>query len=95
MSWGIKPTLLCGHSIGEFVAAHLAGILALEDALHLITMRGKLVSDLPGGSMLSVRTNINDIKDLIPDALSIAAINSDRLIVISGPDADVENFAKH
>jgi acyl transferase domain-containing protein len=94
MSWNIKPTLLCGHSIGEFVAAHLAGIFSLEDALHLITMRGKLVSELPGGSMLSVRSTVDDLKHLIPDALSIAAINSDRLIVISGPDSDIENFAK-
>lgn len=94
MSWGIKPTLLCGHSIGEFVAAHLAGIFSLEDALHLITMRGKLVSELPGGSMLSVRSNIEDLKDLVPEALSIAAINSDKLIVISGPDSDVHEFAQ-
>lgn len=94
MSWGIKPTLLCGHSIGEFVAAHLAGIFSLEDALHLITMRGKLVSDLPGGSMLSIRKNIDEIKDLVPENLSIAAINSDRLIVVSGPDEDVEAFSK-
>jgi amino acid adenylation domain-containing protein len=94
MSWGVKPTVLCGHSIGEFVAAHLAGIFSLEDALHLITMRGKLVSELPGGSMLSVRSTIEEVKNIIPETLSIAAINSDRLIVISGPDSDIENFAK-
>lgn len=94
MSWGIKPTLLCGHSIGEFVAAHLAGVFSLEDALHLITRRGKLVSDLPGGSMLSVRENIEDVKDLVPETLSIAAINSDRLIVVSGPDENIADFAK-
>ena len=94
MSWGIKPTLLCGHSIGEFVAAHLAGILSLEDALHLITVRGKLVSELPGGSMLSVRANLESFKDLLPDALSMAAINSDRLCVVSGPDNDIEDFTK-
>ncbi|MDN3492159.1 polyketide synthase [Winogradskyella bathintestinalis] len=94
MSWGIKPTLLCGHSIGEFVAAHLAGIFSLKDALHLITVRGKLVSELPGGSMLSVRKNVEDIKGLIPDTLSIAAINSDRLTVISGPDTEIDSFSK-
>ncbi|MFT6729234.1 MAG: amino acid adenylation domain-containing protein [Glaciecola sp.] len=94
ISWGIKPTLLCGHSIGEFVAAHLAGIFSLEDALHLITMRGKLVSELPGGSMLSVRASIADLNHLVPKALSIAAINSDKLIVISGPDSDVRDFAQ-
>lgn len=94
MSWGIKPTLLCGHSIGEFVAAHLAGIFTLEDALHLITVRGKLVSQLPGGSMLSVRANVDSVKDLLPNTLSMAAINSDRLCVVSGPDSAIEDFAK-
>ncbi|EDP70119.1 non-ribosomal peptide synthetase [Flavobacteriales bacterium ALC-1] len=94
MSWGIKPTLLCGHSIGEFVAAHLAGILTLKDALHLIAIRGKLVSELPGGSMLSVRASVANLNGSIPDALSIAAINSDRLTVLSGPDIDIGNFSK-
>lgn len=94
ISWGIKPTLLCGHSIGEFVAAHLAGVFSLEDALHLITRRGKLVSDLPGGSMLSIRKNIDEVTDLIPETLSVAAINSDRLIVVSGPDENIADFAK-
>ncbi|WP_405296879.1 amino acid adenylation domain-containing protein [Algibacter sp. Ld11] len=94
MSWGIKPTLLCGHSVGEFVAAHLAGIFTLEDALHLITMRGKLVSELPGGSMLSVRSNIEVVKNIIPETLSVAAINSDHLIVVSGPDSEIESFSK-
>lgn len=94
MSWGIKPTLLCGHSVGEFVAAHLAGIFSLEDALHLITMRGKLVSELPGGSMLSIRSNIDDVRNLIPENLSTAAVNSDHLFVVSGEDDAIKDFAK-
>lgn len=94
MSWGIKPTLVCGHSIGEFVAAHLAGVFTLEDALYLITQRGKLVSNLPSGSMLSIRKNLGEIKHLIPENLSVAAINSDRLVVVSGPDAPITEFAK-
>ncbi|GAL82260.1 malonyl CoA-acyl carrier protein transacylase [Algibacter lectus] len=57
-------------------------------------MRGKLVSELPGGSMLSVRSNIELIKNIIPETLSIAAINSDRLIVVSGPDKEIESFSK-
>ena len=94
LSWGIKPTLLCGHSIGEFVAAHLAGIFSLEDALHLIAIRGKLVSELPEGSMLSISCNLEELKVAIPDNLSIAAINSDRLIVASGENNAVESFQK-
>ncbi|UII76108.1 amino acid adenylation domain-containing protein [Flagellimonas sp. HMM57] len=93
VSWGVKPTVLCGHSIGEFVAAHLAGVFSLEDALRLITIRGKLISGLPGGSMLSVRMDAENITKLLPETLSIAAINSDQLCVVSGPDKIIEQFA--
>ncbi|HTH82805.1 MAG TPA: amino acid adenylation domain-containing protein, partial [Mucilaginibacter sp.] len=55
MSWGITPTMLCGHSIGEYVAAHLAGVFSLEDGLKLISTRGMMVNSLPSGCMLSVR----------------------------------------
>ncbi|WP_282124677.1 polyketide synthase [Algibacter mikhailovii] len=94
LSWGVKPTLLCGHSIGEFVAAHLAGVFSLKDALFLVAVRGKLVSQLPGGSMLSVRTNFTSLSDILPKTLSMAAVNSDQLCVLSGEDKDVEAFAK-
>lgn len=93
MSWGIKPTLLCGHSIGEFVAAHLAGIFTLKDALILVAIRGKLVSELPGGSMLSVRTTYDYLSEILPKTLSIAAVNSDVLCVVSGEDKPVKAFA--
>lgn len=94
ISWGIQPTLLCGHSIGEFVAAHLAGVFTLKDALNLVAVRGKLVSGLPGGSMLSVRTAYDDLSQIMPETLSVAAVNSDLLCVVSGEDAAVEAFAK-
>ena len=94
MRWGIKPTALCGHSIGEFVAAHLAGTLNLQDALHLITIRGKLVSELPEGSMLSVRLAADKLEEILPDSLSLAAINSDLICVVSGPDNDIKGFAE-
>lgn len=94
ISWGIKPTLLCGHSIGEFVAAHLAGVLNLKDALHLIATRGRLVSSLPGGSMLSVRLTEEKLIKILPENLSIAAINSKHLCVVAGKDKAIEDFAK-
>lgn len=94
LSWGIKPTAFCGHSIGEFVAAHLAGIFNLQDALHLIAVRGRLVSELPGGSMLSVRLSEDKLKEILPKTLSIAAINSNVLCVVSGEDDTVKEFAK-
>jgi len=94
LSWSIEPTFVCGHSIGEFVAAQLAGIFTLPDALKLITLRGKLVSELPGGSMLSVRTAADEIFNLLPEGVSMAAINSDNLCVVSGPDKEIEKFAR-
>ena len=94
MDWGIQPTLLCGHSIGEFVAAHLAGIFTLKDALLLVAIRGKLVSDLPGGSMLSVRTTYDNLSKILPEGVSVAAVNSDQLCVVSGEDKPIEAFVK-
>lgn len=93
MSWGIQPTVFCGHSIGEFVGAHLAGIFSLEDALKLITIRGKLVSELPKGSMLSIRLSKKELDQVLPNTLSIAAINSDKLCVVSGLESDIHDFS--
>jgi amino acid adenylation domain-containing protein len=92
ISWGIEPSILCGHSIGEYVAAHLAGVFSLEDGLKLIATRGDLVSNLPGGSMLSVRAPYEIIQKILPAALSVAAVNSPRLCVIAGRDEDIAAF---
>ncbi|MPR35960.1 polyketide synthase [Salmonirosea aquatica] len=94
MSWGIEPTVLCGHSIGEFVAAHLAGVFSLPDALKLIAGRGRMVSELPRGSMLSVRMEANSLQAILPETLSIAAINTTQLCVVAGPDDEVASFAQ-
>ncbi|RAJ22863.1 polyketide synthase [Pedobacter cryoconitis] len=92
MSWGIQPTILCGHSIGEYVAAHLAGVFSLEDGLKLIATRGTMVSGLPQGSMLSVRAAALEIEKFLPETLAIAAINSPKLCVIAGKDEDIDAF---
>ena len=94
LSWGIVPTALSGHSIGEFVAAHLAGVIGLRDVLHLIAIRGRLVSELPGGSMLSVRLTEDKLKNLLPEKLSIAAINSNLMCVVAGEDDRIKEFVK-
>lgn len=94
MSWGLKPSILCGHSIGEFVAAHLAGVFSLPDALTLIATRGRLVSEQPRGRMLSVRLDAQAVRDLLPNTLSIAAINSRALCVVAGPDEHLADFAR-
>lgn len=94
MSWGIEPSVLCGHSIGEFVAAHLAGVFSLPDALRLIAVRGRLVSEQPRGRMLSVRMDAQAVSELLPNTLSIAAINSRNLCVVAGPDEHLADFAR-
>jgi amino acid adenylation domain-containing protein len=94
MSWGIQPTIFCGHSIGEFVGACLAGVYSLEDALHLIAMRGIIVSQLPSGSMLSVRIEEADLLNILPKNLSLAANNSKKLCVVAGRDEDIAMFSK-
>ena len=94
MSWGIKPTFLCGHSIGEFTAAHLAGIFTLKDALHIVAVRGQLISELPGGSMLAVRVPVEKVNELLPTTLSLAAINSKQFCVVSGTKEDIATFNK-
>ncbi len=94
MHYGLMPDLLCGHSIGEIAAAHLAGVFSLDDALTFIANRGILVSELPRGSMLSVRLTHEKLLELLPKGLSIAAINSKHSIVVAGEDDHVADFAR-
>lgn len=88
LSWGIKPDIVIGHSVGEYVAATIAGVFSLEDGLKLIAERGKLMQRLPqNGSMFAVFTDENTVKKFIApyqEKVSIAAINGDNNIVISG-----------
>ncbi|AFZ34701.1 6-deoxyerythronolide-B synthase, 8-amino-7-oxononanoate synthase [Stanieria cyanosphaera PCC 7437] len=88
MSWGIKPTVVMGHSIGEYVAACLAGVFSLEDALKLVAVRGKLMQSLPqNGTMASVLASEAKVIKAIQDyqnEIAIAAINGYQSIVISG-----------
>jgi acyl transferase domain-containing protein/acyl carrier protein len=89
MSWGIKPEAAIGHSIGEYVAATIAGVMSLEDALGLVARRGKLIQQMPTGSMLAVSLSEKEVKELLNDEndeLSLAAINAPNLCVISGSD---------
>ncbi|TFF36330.1 polyketide synthase [Mucilaginibacter psychrotolerans] len=94
MSWGITPAVLTGHSIGEFVAAHFAGIMSLADAVKLISSRAKLVSEAEGGDMLSVRMPEAEVRDILPDGLSIAVLNTKNATVVAGPSAEVAKFAQ-
>ncbi|MDB6121125.1 MAG: amino acid adenylation protein [Pedosphaera sp.] len=92
MSWGIVPQALIGHSIGEYVAACLAGVFSLEDALGLLAARARLMQSLPAGSMLAVRLSAKELEPMLNGKLSLAAINSPSLSVISGPTEVLERF---
>lgn len=94
MHRGLTPKALIGHSVGEFVAACLAGVYSLEDGLKLVTLRGKLMQDMPGGSMMAVRAPLADIKDHLPADIDVAAINSPAMCVLSGPTPAVEALQK-
>ena len=86
-SWGIQPAAAIGHSIGEFVAACLAGVFSLTDGLKLIATRGRMMGDLPAGAMLSVLLPAAEVADYLSAELAIAAINGPSLCVVSGPTA--------
>jgi len=92
LSWGIKPQALLGHSIGEYVAACLAGVFSLEEGLSLVAARGRLIQQLPGGQMLAVALPLADLKQIMPAGLDIAAVNSSSWCVVSGRPEGVQAF---
>ncbi|HLF24978.1 MAG TPA: SDR family NAD(P)-dependent oxidoreductase [Anaerolineae bacterium] len=95
MAWGLKPQAMIGHSIGEYVAACLAGVFSLEDALRLVAARGRLMQSLPPGAMLSVPLSEEELRPWLDGKLSLAANNAPGLSVVSGPaDAIAELEAR-
>jgi acyl transferase domain-containing protein/SAM-dependent methyltransferase len=93
-SWGLPPAAMIGHSIGEYVAACVAGVFSLEDALSLVCERGRLMASVPAGSMMAVALSADEIRRILPPALSLAAINAPNLTVVAGPSADADAFAR-
>jgi acyl transferase domain-containing protein len=89
LALGVKPQVMIGHSLGEYVAAVLAGIFRLEDALHLLAVRGRLIQSMPGGTMLAVSLSEEELTPLLGEGLSLAAVNGPKLCVVSGADAAV------
>jgi acyl transferase domain-containing protein/acyl carrier protein len=90
MSWGVLPTAMIGHSIGEYVAAAIAGVFSLEDALAIVAKRGQLMQQLPPGSMLTIPLPEKEVRSLLnaeildKNSLEIAAINTKSSCVVSG-----------
>jgi len=88
MSWGIVPTAVIGHSLGEYAAAVVAGVFTLEDALQLVTARARMISELPTGAMLAVPLSAEAAKGFLVDGAAVSTINAPELCVVGGtPDA--------
>ncbi len=85
IGWGVAPAAMLGHSLGEYVAACLAGVMSLEDALAVVAWRGQRMQDLEGGVMLAVRLGEAELQPLLGEEVSIAAVNAPSLCVASGP----------
>jgi acyl transferase domain-containing protein/NADPH:quinone reductase-like Zn-dependent oxidoreductase/acyl carrier protein/short-subunit dehydrogenase len=100
VEWGIRPAAVMGHSLGESVAAYIAGVYSLEDGLHLVAKRGSLMQSLPqNGSMVAAETDAHTIQSLIhqysyENSAGIAAYNGPQSIVISGEQEPVEHIAQ-
>ncbi len=92
MQWGLRPDAMVGHSIGEYVAACLAGVFSLEDSLALVAIRGRMIQDIEPGAMLSVPLAEEEISPILPRELAIAAINAPKMTVVSGKIDLVEAF---
>lgn len=94
MSWGVSPRYMIGHSIGEYVAATLAGVFSFEEALKLVVRRGQLMDTLPPGGMLSVPISEVEALRFINPEISLAAINSTDQVVFSGEAAAMDALAR-
>jgi acyl transferase domain-containing protein len=91
-AWGVAPKAMIGHSVGEYVAATLAGVFTLEAALEIVAMRGKLLAALPSGSMLAVPLSAADTELHLDDSVTIAALNGPKRTVVSGPTPAIEKL---
>lgn len=88
--WGVEPSVMAGHSLGEWVAACLAGVFDLSDAVELVSLRGRLLQSLPPGAMLAV--NLPEDEAAVLDGVTVAAVNGPRACTVGGPVAAVDRL---
>ncbi|MCB8961938.1 MAG: SDR family NAD(P)-dependent oxidoreductase [Ardenticatenales bacterium] len=92
LSWGLQPKALIGHSIGEYTAACVAGVFSLADALKVVAARGKLMGDLPGGSMLVIPQSEAEVRPYLTAEISMAALNGPAFCVVAGPHDAIDQL---
>ncbi|GEP55042.1 type I polyketide synthase [Reyranella soli] len=90
MEWGLEPTSMVGHSVGEFVAACLAGVFSFEEGCRLVAARARVMQALPPGAMLAVRLPEQELKAELGDGLDLAAVNAPSLCVAAGTVREIE-----
>lgn len=92
ISWGVRPAAMAGHSVGEYAAAALAGVVDADDALRLVADRGLMIESLPPGAMTAVPLPADELRPLLPPGVDIAAVNAPGMCVVSGPVAAVREL---
>jgi acyl transferase domain-containing protein/thioesterase domain-containing protein len=93
-SWGVTPSAVLGHSLGEYVAAAVAGVFEPEDALRLVADRAGLMEDLPPGAMLTVALSEEQVRETCPDSIDIASVNAPDACVVSGSVAGISELQR-
>lgn len=94
MSWGVHPQVMIGYSLGEYVAACLAGVFSLEDGLSLVARRAQMIQELPRGSMLAVPLSENELQPFLSENISLAAINGPSLSVVGGAASEIAGLER-
>ncbi|MGC7096117.1 beta-ketoacyl synthase N-terminal-like domain-containing protein [Amycolatopsis lurida] len=94
MHYGVRPDALLGYSVGEYVAAAVAGVFSLADATWLVARRARHIGGLPGGAMLAVMSAADRVEPLLGDRLSLSAVDAPSLCVVGGPEDEVDALAE-
>jgi amino acid adenylation domain-containing protein len=94
IAWGVQPDALIGHSLGEYVAATVAGVFELPDALRIVAVRARLIQSLPEGAMLTVMLSEQELQPYLSRDLALAAVNSPLVCVVAGSHAAIDELER-